>query len=204
MRSSHASPRVAARHTSWSSSDRFATKCGWMNEKSRDDSRLAALLGGDDAPGSAKVPDGRSRFVVSRPEASLAGPRSAPGTVCSKVSTAEGPGLISSMLKVPGKFVIRPRDAEGRPVIASYADVFRIHIVGLEAPKHTVVEEDDGALSVRWLPLGACHHRAAAAIARRGRHRAAAAIARRGRHRAAASIARCARHRTLRRCRRSL
>ena len=87
-----------------------------------------------------------------RPASSLAVPRSVPGTVAPEKTTAEGGGLTGAILKVPGRFYIQPRDSDGRAVAASLADVFRIHIVGLETPQHSIVELDDGRLEVRWLP----------------------------------------------------
>ena len=164
----HAAPAPAQSKSSWGSSNRFEARSGWTREKSRDEARFLALienaenrLEAEDATeeersGEPKkpiaMPDGRSRFVPSRPEGDLDYMRSPPGTVYPAKSTAEGPGLQAAILKVPGVFHVQPRDSEGNPVIASLADVFRIHIVGLETPQHSVVELDDGRLEVRWLP----------------------------------------------------
>ena len=165
------------RKSTWGNSNRFETAKGWTQQKARDDDRFALLnaifFQEADAPSAAASssvgasprasakklptsdaakPDGRSRFVVSRPASSLAVPRSVPGTVAPEKTTAEGGGLTGAILKVPGRFYIQPRDSDGRAVAASLADVFRIHIVGLETPQHSIVELDDGRLEVRWLP----------------------------------------------------
>ena len=161
----HTSKPTPGKRSTWGTSDRFEAGTGWTREQTRADQRFAALnaasdasYDGEDALISARTakaaarPDGRSRFVVSRPESSLSVPRAPPGTLAADMCTAEGFGLMQAILKVPGRFYIQPRDADGNPVAASFADVFRIHIVGLETPTHSVVEEDDGRLAVRWVP----------------------------------------------------
>ena len=149
--------------STWGTSDRFESGSSWTREKARDEARFAALSSEMDGPadGASQVssrrppnprPDGNSRFVVSRPESSLTVSRSPPGAVVARMTTAEGMGLGQSILKVPGRFYIQPRDEYGLCIAASLADVFRIHIVGLETPTHSVVEEDDGRIMVSWLP----------------------------------------------------
>lgn len=131
----------------WGTTERFEPRLGWTNQIGRDERRFAEL-GGLLGDGGRHGPDSGSHFRPSGAQ----GERAPPGTVHSASCTAEGFGLESAILKVPGRFFITPRNAEGEAVIASHSDSFTIDITGLERPTHSVTEMADGRLAVRWLP----------------------------------------------------
>lgn len=113
--------------STWGVGERFQHTTGWTRAKVRDEQAFQHLASKSmKADSSAAAPSGKSRFVVERADMD----RSPPGVVHARACTAEGMGLTQAILKVPGRMVITPRDANGDAVVASEADVFRIQIRG--------------------------------------------------------------------------
>ena len=149
-RRSDATP-AASRRSSWSKQPRFVYETGWTHERTRDEERFAALAARLEDPqgGDADVAMS-NRF---RPCAELEVARAVGGVVDPASCTAEGSGLVSTVVRVPGRFTIVPRTAAGQAVAPHPTDVFHIEFLGIEKPQYSIVEDvHTGHLLVRWLP----------------------------------------------------